>query len=199
MLRVGLTGSISVGKSFVCELFREQGCEVLDSDRTAREVVEPNQKGLHLIVEHFGAGVLTSDGQLDRNKLGAIVFSNSEQLQLLNELLHPLIQERQDKWLRGKELENPDVIAIIDAALLIESGGYKRFDKIVVVWCDNQVQLERLIERDGIDRETALKKINSQLSQEEKKSYADFLIDTSGGFEETSQNTKAVFDRLKEE
>ncbi len=196
MLKVGLTGSIAVGKTFVCEVFEELGCFVLDADRTAREVVEPGTDGLRLIVENFGEEILTETGELDRVKLGNIVFNDEAKRQLLNSIVHPLVIEKQNDWLYTKEKENPDGIAIVDAALMIESGGYKRFEKLIVVWCDSVIQLERLMLRNNLSEREALKRINSQMPQEEKKSYADFLIDTSEGFEATRKRTVEVFRQL---
>ena len=133
MLKVGLTGSISVGKSYVCEVFRELGVFVLDADKTAREVVEPFTKGWNLIVENFGETVLQSDKQIDRAMLGAIFFAYEAKRKLLNSIVHPLVFAAQNEWLLARESENPENIAIIDAALMIESGNYKRFEKIHVV------------------------------------------------------------------
>jgi dephospho-CoA kinase len=197
MLKVGLTGSIAVGKSFVCEVFTELGAFVLDADVSAREVVEPETKGLGLIVENFGEEILQPDGKLDRVKLGAIVFADEQKRQLLNSIVHPLVIEKQNEWLAKKERENADGIAIIDAALMIESGGYHRFDKLIVVWCDSVIQLERLILRNNLSKEDALNRINSQMPQKEKKSYADFLIDTSDGFVSTREQVEKVFENLK--
>ena len=197
MLKVGLTGSIAVGKSFVLEVFRELGCAVLDADKTAREVVEPGLPAFDEVVQTFGKEVVTADGSLDRPKLGAIVFDDAAKRELLNSIVHPRVIEAQDRWLQAAEKDQPHGIAVVDAALMIESGGYKRFDKLIVVWCDPAVQLERLIRRNGLDEAEAKKRIAAQMSQEEKKGYADFLIDTSTEREETRQQTVEIFNRLK--
>ncbi|NJM53513.1 MAG: dephospho-CoA kinase [Blastocatellia bacterium] len=197
MLKVGLTGSIAVGKSYVCEVLRELGAVALDSDRTAREVVEPNTRGWQLIVENFGESVLQSDKQIDRVKLGAIIFADEAKRQLLNSIVHPLVFEAQNQWLVARETENPQNIAIVDAALMIESGGYKRFDKLIVVWCKPEIQLERLMARNNLSEVEALKRINAQMPQEEKKRFADYLIDTSEGFEATKLQTIEIFERLR--
>lgn len=197
MLKVGLTGSIAVGKSFVLDVFDELGCFVLDADKTAREVVEPGTEGLNEIVASFGPEVLSAEGTLDRAKLGAIVFNDKPKLELLNSIVHPRVFEAQDKWLREKEPENPNGIAIVDAALMIESGGYKRFDKLIVVWCETDQQLRRLISRDGLSEIDARKRIATQMPQDEKKQYADFLIDTSNGYEDTRRQTVEVFHELE--
>ena len=197
MLKVGLTGSIAVGKSYVCEILRELGAFVLDADQTAREVVKPNTNGLQLIVENFGAGILQSNGELDRAKLGAIVFGNEQKRQLLNNIVHPLVIQAQNEWLRQCEKSEPRGIAVIDAALMIESESYKRFNKIIVVWCEPAIQLRRLMLRNNLSEAEAVQRIAAQMPQEEKKRYADFLIDTSEGFEAARQQTVEIFEQLK--
>ena len=196
MLRVGLTGSIGVGKSFVGSVFVELGCHLLDADETAREVVLPGSYGLFAIIEEFGNDVLQPDGTLNRKQLGAIVFEDEQKRQRLNAILHPLIIERQDQILHEWELADPNGVGIVDAALMIESGGYKRFDKLIVVHCRPEVQLERVMLRSGLSRGEAQRRINSQMPQQEKQRFADFLIDTSDGFESTRQRTKVVYDQL---
>jgi dephospho-CoA kinase len=197
VLKVGLTGSIAVGKSFVCEIFRELGAFVLDADQTAREVVLPDTEGWQQIVASFGAEILQANGEIDRAKLGAIVFADEQRRQLLNSIVHPLVIKAQNEWLLQRERENPHTIAIIDAALMIESGGYKRFSKLIVVWCNIGIQLKRLMLRNNLSEAEALQRINAQMSQEEKKRYADFLIDTSEGFDDTRRQTLEIFERLK--
>ena len=196
MLRVGLTGSIGVGKSFVGSVFVELGCRLLDADTTAREVVLPGTAGLAAVVEEFGHEVLQTDGTLDRKQLGAVVFGDEQKRHRLNAILHPRIIERQDQILQQWESEEPNGIGIVDAALMIESGGYKRFDKLIVVHCRPEVQLERLMLRDGLSGDEAQERIDSQMPQEEKQRYADYLIDTSDGFELTRERTKVVYEQL---
>ncbi len=193
MLKVGLTGSIAVGKTFVCEVFRELGCHILDADLTAREVVERGTPGLQRVVDHFGNGILDADGRLDRKKLGEIVFADTEKRQLLNSIVHPLVKEKQNVWLTETVAADPNGIAIIDAALIIESEGYKRLNKLIVVWCEADIQLRRLMERDGLDRQSALLRIDAQMPQDEKKRFADHLIDTSKSFDDTRQQVEQLF------
>lgn len=197
MLKVGLTGSIAVGKSFVCECFRELGCHILDADQTARDVVERGSEGLSRIVEEFGEAILLPAGDLDRKKMASIVFADESKRLLLNSIVHPLVKEAQDRWIAGVEATDPDGIAIVDAALTIESGGYKRFDKLIVVWCESAIQLKRLMLRDNLSETDARKRIAAQMPQDEKKQYADHLIDTSGGFEDTRKQAADVFRKLK--
>ena len=197
MLKVGLTGSIAVGKSFVLGVLAELGCRVLDADETAREVVRPGTPGLNSVIEAFGKGILRDDGTLDRAALGTVVFGDEAKRQLLNSILHPFIIAAQDDQIRGWEQDDPNGIAVVDAALMIESGGYRRFDKLIVVHCRPEVQLERLRARERLSPEEAAQRIAAQMPQEEKKKYADFLIDTSEGFEDTRRKTEAVLRELK--
>ncbi len=197
MLKVGLTGSIAVGKSFVCDVFRELGCHVLDADQTALDVVKPGTLGLRQVVEQFGDEILTPNGELDRAKMAAIVFADEKKRLLLNSIIHPLVFESQNAWLAACEANDADGIAIVDAALMIESGGYKRFDHLIVVWCKPDIQLQRLIARNDLPEAEAKKRIGAQMPQSEKKRYADFLIDTSSGFEDTRRQVREVFEKLK--
>ena len=196
MLRVGLTGSIAVGKSFVTSVFAELGCHVLDADQTAREVVMPGAAGLKAVAQEFGEEILSPDGTLDRARMAAVVFADEQKRLRLNHILHPIIIARQDAILRGWELEDPNGIAVVDAALMIESGGYKRFDKLIVVHCRPEVQLERLMLRNKLTLAEAQQRIASQMPQEEKQRYADYLIDTSDGFESTRKRTAEVHNEL---
>ena len=197
MLRVGLTGSIAVGKSYVASVFVDLGCHVLDADHTAREVVLPGSPGLAAVVNTFGDEVLNGDGTLNRQHLGALIFNDEQKRQQLNHVLHPFIIARQDEILREWEKEDPDGIGVVDAALMIESGGYKRFDKLIVVHCRPEVQLERLMLRNGLTREEAQRRIDSQMPQEEKQRFADYLIDTSDGYELARARTLEVHNELR--
>lgn len=197
MLKIGLTGSIAVGKSFVLRALAELGCHVIDADDIAREVVAPSSTGLKLVTEAFGNEILREDGALDRAKLGSIVFADGEKRTQLNSILHPLIIAAQDDQIREIELQDPTGIVVIDAALMIESGGYRRLDKLIVVHCRPEIQLERLISRDKLPREAAGQRIASQMPQEEKMKYADFLIDTSEGFDNAREQVAHVFGLLR--
>jgi dephospho-CoA kinase len=197
VLKVGLTGSIAVGKTFVCRVIEEAGIPVLDADQTARDVVAPGTPGLDRIVGEFGREVLREDGSLDRASLGAIVFADEAKRKLLNSIVHPSVIEAQDQWITRLAAVDPNGMAVIDAALMIESGGYKRFDQLVVVFCEPELQLERLMQRSSLTAEEARQRIAAQMPQEEKKRYADHLIDTSGSFDDTRNRTIEVIDRLR--
>jgi dephospho-CoA kinase len=197
MLRVGLTGSIAVGKSLVSAMLAEMGCHVLDADVTAREVVAPGTAGLSGIVHAFGEGALAADKTLDRAKLAAIVFDNRAKRELLNSILHPLIIAAQDEQLRRWEAEDPNGIAVVDAALMIESGGFRRFDKLIVVHCRPEIQLRRLVARSGLSRVEAEQRIASQMPQEEKMRHADFLVDNSGNIATTRKQVEKIHRALR--
>ncbi|HWP52729.1 MAG TPA: dephospho-CoA kinase [Pyrinomonadaceae bacterium] len=197
MLKVGLTGSIAVGKSFVLSVLAELGGHVFDADEIAREVVQPGTKGLKAVCDAFGEGVVNADGTLNRARLGSIVFADEAKRTRLNNLLHPLIIAVQDDRIRELQQHDPGGIVIIDAALMIESGGFRRLDKLIVVHCRPEIQLQRLMLRDGLSREAAEQRINSQMPQEQKKKYADFLIDTSVDFDSTRAQVKAVYEQLQ--
>lgn len=197
MLRVGLTGSIAVGKSFVSSVLACLGCHVLDADQTARAVVAPGTEGLNAVVDAFGFNILDADGNLDRARLGAMVFADEEKRLWLNSILHPRIIAAQDEWVKARERVDPDGIAIIDAALMIETGSYKRFDQIVVVHCQSEAQLERLMKRNSITREEAERRVAAQMPQEEKMRHANFLVDTSAGFDETRVQVDELYKKLR--
>ncbi len=198
MLKVGLTGGIATGKSFVLGVLNKLGCEVLDSDRTARDVVEPGQPAFEEIVAYFGKQVVTTDGKLDRAKLGEIVFTDTAKREKLNSIVHPRVYEAQARWLAEIERGNPQAITIIDAALLIETGSFRRFDKLIVVHCEPEIQLERLMARNNLTREEAVARISSQMPSAEKLKYADFAINTSLGFEDTRSQVESLYQQLRE-
>lgn len=197
MLKVGLTGGIATGKSYVLSVLSELGCEVMDADQTAREVVEPGQPAFEEIVAHFGSEVVGADGRLDRPKLGAIVFNDPAQREKLNSIVHPKVFEAQARWMAEVEARNPQAVVIIDAALMIETGSYRRFDKVVVVYCEPELQLQRLMARNNMTQEEATARISSQMPSAEKLKFADFSINTSQGFEDTRLQTVALYEQLR--
>jgi dephospho-CoA kinase len=197
MLKVGLTGSIAVGKSYVLSVFRELGCHTVDADEVAREVIQPCRPAYHDIVREFGQGVLLSDGSINRMALGELVFNDSHKRHRLNAIVHPRIMEEINETIsRTREVE-PQGTVIVDAALIIEAGLQKSFDKLIVVLCTPQTQIERLMHRDHLSREMAQKRIEAQMSSEEKRAYADFEIDTSGSFKHTRQQVEQVYQALR--
>ena len=193
----GLTGSIACGKTTVAKLFKENRIFVLDLDDVARKVVKPGEIGLNLIIEKFGQEYLTENGELDRKKLANLIFVNNEAKKRLEKILHPLIFEREREIVIGEIKKNPHNPIIVDAALMIETGSYKRYNKIIVVYVPEKIQIERLIKRDGISYEEAIHRIKSQMSIEEKIKYADFIIDNSKSLDYTEQQVKKIVMELK--
>lgn len=198
MLKVGLTGGIGTGKSHVAKIFTELGCYVFDADKVARQVVEPGEVGFEKVVAEFGKETLAKDGTIDRAKLGQIIFNNPEKREKLNQILHPIIIAKQDSLILETINQDPNAIVIIDAALMIETGSYKRFDKLIVVYCDRESQIERVMKRNNLPRNEVESRINSQMPSDEKRKYADIEIDTSGTFEETEDKVRTIYQELKE-
>jgi len=198
MLKVGLTGGIATGKSYVVSVLRELGAEVIDADTVAHQAIEPGQPAYHDLVNEFGPAVLNPDGTINRAALGGIVFADQAKRERLNAIVHPRVFEAQAEWLAGVAARNPQAVAVLDAALMIETGSYKRFDKLVVVYCEPQLQLERLMTRNNLTREQAEARINAQMPSAEKLKYADFTINTSLEFEDTRRQTEALYAELKQ-
>jgi len=194
---VGLTGGLACGKSFVGETLAELGCHVLQADRLGHEVLLPGGEAYAPVVREFGSGVLGEAGEIDRRALAAQVFGKPERLALLNSFVHPPVMRREEEWLARVTAEDPHAIAVVEAAILIETGSYKRFDKLIVAICDEEQQVRRSMRRDGVAREEVLARLNRQMPVAEKRKFADFAIDTSGTKEETVRQTRAVYESLR--
>lgn len=176
----GLTGGIAAGKSTILDFFETYGCKVYDADQIARQVVEVGSVGLKQIVEKFGQEILNSDQTLNRQKLAGIVFSDSEQLQNLNNITRPLIKKRILKIIADTKVSDEQTISIFEIPLLFEGGYQPYFDGIITIYVNEKVQLKRLMNRNNLTKEVALDRINSQMSMSEKRDRADFVIDNSG-------------------
>ena len=194
---MGLTGGLACGKSFVGDALAELGCHVLQADRLGHEVLLPDGEAYAPVVREFGAGVLGGNGEIDRRALAAQVFGKPERLALLNSFVHPPVQRREAQWLAQVEAEDPHGIAVVEAAILIETGSYKRFDKLIVVTCDAAQQVQRSMQRDGASREEVLARLGRQMPVAEKRKFADFVVDTSGSKEDTVLQTRAVYESLR--
>jgi len=195
-LLVGLTGGIATGKSTVDAVLRELGAVIIDADVVAREVVEPGEPALAEIAAEFGPGVLGPDGRLDRKALGAIVFADPERRRRLEAMTHPRMRERLQRRLDQLTAESFRGLVFYDAAVLIESGSHHAMDRIVVVITDEPTQIARLMARDGIGRDEALRKIRSQIPLAEKAKLADHVIDNSGAPATTAADVRRVFRAL---
>lgn len=191
-LLVGLTGGIATGKSTVTDMFRRLGCEIIDADVLAREVVAPGEPALAEIAREFGPDVLQPDGALDRKRLGAIVFADPERCRRLEAITHPAIRARFMARLAALTERGFDGIAIFDAPVMIESGNYKSMDRLVVVLTDEPTQRARLTARDAIDDGEASRKIASQMPVADKARLADYVIDNSGDRAATDAQVRRV-------
>jgi dephospho-CoA kinase len=189
---VGLTGGIASGKSAVSRQLVELGCRVMDADVLAREVVAPGEPAWRAIVAEFGREVLGPDGQLDRKRLGALVFADPARRKVLEAITHPAIMARRQAILDAWAAEGFDGVIVLDIPLLIEVGAAPHMDRVVLVYAERDVQLERLMGRDGFDRAEAERRIASQMSLAEKVRHAHFVIDNSGAPEETAAQVRAV-------
>jgi dephospho-CoA kinase len=194
---VGLTGGLACGKTFVGEALEQMGCHLLQADRLGHEVLLAGGEAYAPVVREFGSGVLGADGEIDRRALAAQVFEKPERLALLNSFVHPPVQRREEEWLARVAAEDPRGIAIVEAAILIETGSYRGFDKLIVVACDEELQVQRSIKRDGASREEVLARLNHQMPLAEKRKFADFIIDTSGTKDETLRQTREVYESLR--
>lgn len=199
MLTVALTGGIATGKSIVADVFRRRGGYIDSADDTARGLMRPGEPAWEKIVAHFGREILNPDRTIGRKALAGIIFSDSGHRRFLNDLIHPLVFEKRRETVARLEKEGRVKIYISEAALTIEAGYGKFFDKIVVTSCPDVIQVERLMLRDGIGREAAVQKIRAQMPAEEKKTSADYVIDTSGAIEETLAQAERTFTFLLED
>ncbi|UQZ35947.1 dephospho-CoA kinase [Paenibacillus sp. PK3_47] len=193
---MGLTGGIASGKSTVSALFAGKGARLVDADVIAREVMLPGHPVLAAAVQAFGSGILQGDGTLDRARLGEIVFRDPGARQKLNDLTHPAIRKEIKDQMYTWESQNPQGLVIVDIPLLYESQLESLFERVTVVYVPREVQLTRLMERNGLSREQAEGRLNAQMDIEEKRSRADYVIDNSGDLAHTEQQVASLWDRL---
>lgn len=193
MVKVGLTGGIGAGKSEVSRLLASYGAVIVDSDKIAREVVEPGTPGLAAVVAEFGEDVLTSDGTLDRPKLGALVFGDTERLAALNAVMHPLIGDRSAELERAA---GEDGVVVHDVPLLAENGLAPLYDTVVVVDASTRTRLDRLVRLRGMDEGEARARMAAQATREERLAVADVVIDNDGPLEELEPQVRKVWEGL---
>lgn len=198
MLVIGLTGGIATGKSTVSRMLREMGAWVIDADVAAHRAVAPGQPALQAIAEAFGAEMIREDGTLDRGRLAQRVFRDEEALQRLNAIVHPQVRR-----LMFAELEEArrasERAVVLDVPLLIEGGLYKQVDQVWLVYVDEQEQLRRLMAREGYGKEEAKRRLRAQWPIEQKRAYADVIIDNRGDEQRTRQHVAELWRRIKEQ
>ncbi len=200
MLRAGLTGGIASGKSAVAKMLREHKCRILDADKIGHAVIEPGEPAYDDVVREFGKDILVSDGRVDRSKLARVVFADRARLARLSQIVHPRVVDALDEEFKELTRARFEGVAVVEAALLVESNYYKRLDRLIVVWCRPEQQLERLTNSQtgrGMSRAEAAQRIASQMPVDQKRALADDQIDTSGTIDETRAQVEALVARLK--
>lgn len=195
-MNIGLTGGIATGKSTVSSMLIRKGALLVDADVIAREVMLPGHPVLAEVAAYFGQDVIQANGQLDRKKLGEIVFNDDKKRLALNGITHPAIRHEIRKQMADYEAAYPDRLVVVDIPLLYESELQSLFEKVMVVYVPREKQLRRLMDRDEITEERAEARLNSQMDIEQKKNIADYVIDNSGTLAETSQQVDKLWNRL---
>jgi dephospho-CoA kinase len=197
MLHVGLTGGLASGKSFVGRALEDLGCYLIQADELGRRVIEQGGETYEAVVVTFGKEILDPDGAINRRRLAAIVFPDPQQLAKLNALIHPHVKIREKALAADFGRRHPDGIAVTEAAILVETGSYKDYDRLIVAVCGPEQQIERAMERNGASREEVLNRLRRQMPLDDKVKYADFVIDTSGSKENTLAQTRNVYEALR--
>jgi dephospho-CoA kinase len=197
MLIAGLTGGLACGKSFVARALGEMGCHVIEADKIGREVTEPEGEAYEAVIAAFGKEIVGEDGRIDRAKLAARVFASPPDLERLNAIVHPAVRARARRRIQEIGASDPHAIVIYVAAILIESGAYREMDKIIVVTCPREQQIERALERPGAVEADVLARLNRQMPLEKKRAWSDYPIDTGGTKEDTLRQTRIVYEDLR--
>lgn len=196
ILRVGLTGGIGSGKSTVARLLENEGCDVIDSDRIVGELYAPGEAGWRAIRDEYGEQVLAADGTIDRAKLSTAALETPEGAARLNSLIHPLVIERQSEWLASLEADGGDHVAVIEATLLLESGGAARVEKIVVVSAAESLQVQRAAAR-GLPEGEVRRRISRQMGSREREKAADYVVRNDGSLDELQQRVSELAAALR--
>ncbi|MGB4507986.1 MAG: dephospho-CoA kinase [Syntrophomonadaceae bacterium] len=193
---IGLTGGIASGKSTVSRALQDLGAIIIDADEVAHAIIEPGKPAWEDIVEHFGTEVLNPDQTIDREKLGAIVFNDPARLQVLNQITHPRVGEQFKQMIKNIKSQQSDAVLFIEVPLLYETHMDRICDEVWVVWVDEETQIQRLMKRDGLSREDALKRIDAQMSLDEKAKRADVVIDNRFSIEETIETATRYYNNI---
>lgn len=199
MLRVGLTGGIASGKSTVARLLMAHGAQVLDADAVVRDLMQPGAPVYHEVVKHFGPDIVNQDGTINRKVLANLVFT-SGRVRELNPIVHPAVVRHQDDWMAEIEGGDPQAIAVVEAALILEAGAQGHFDKMIVVTCPLEKRVQRYAERFGLSANDARAEVErrsqAQMPDEEKVKFADYVIDNSGTLAGLEKKVQKIFAEL---
>jgi len=197
MLLVGLTGGLASGKSLVGQALADLGCHLIQADELGHETLLPAGEAYAGALREFGPGILDPDGTINRRRLAAEVFEKPDRLAVLNGLVHPAVLRREKQLAAGFAARDPNGIVVVEAAILIETGSYKRFQRLILAFCRPEQQIERAMHRDGFSREEVLARLARQMPLEEKRKYADYVIDTSGLKEDTLRQAQETYTSLR--
>jgi len=197
MLKVGLTGGLACGKTFVGQALADLGCHLIQADELGHEILLPGGEAYADVVREFGPGILNQDGTIDRKHLAAEVFAKPERLEALNRLVHPHVFRRERELMDRFAKSDPRGIVVVEAAILIETGTFKNYDRLILVECEEQQQVARALKRDHNDRADVLARIGQQMPLDEKRKFAHYVIDTSGNKEDTLRRVREVYDALR--
>ena len=197
MLRVGLTGGLASGKSFVGHALRDLGCYLIEADELGHQVLLPGAEAYDAVIQAFGQEIVDEEGFIDRHKLGERVFGQPELLAKLSSLVHPPVTQRQERMIAEIVRTDPAAIIVVEAAILVETGSYKKFDRLIVVVCTVEQQMERAMKRGAYTKEEVLARLSRQLPLEEKVRVADYVIDTSGTKENTLEQVRVLYGSLR--
>jgi len=192
-----LTGGLASGKTFVGEALAALGCYLIQADELGHQVLLPGGEAYVPVVNEFGEAILDDEGMIDRRRLAALVFRDPARLEKLNRFVHPAVFRREHGIEEDIARRDPRAIAVVEAAILIETGSYKRFAKLIVAVCSGEQQIERAMHRSALTREEVLARLSRQLPLEEKIKLADYVIDTSGTKEHTLAQVRAVYESLR--
>lgn len=193
----GLTGGVASGKSTAARMFGKLGAKIIDADRVGHEFLLPSSPAFSEIVRRFGREILTPEGEISRERLGAIVFADQEKLRALDSIIHPRIIAKVEEMASTISSENPRAVILVDAALIFEAGIGGRFQKVIVTWCRPEQQIERLMHK-GLTRQQAQERLAAQIPAEEKRRRADFVIDSSGSLENTRIQVETIYAALRQ-
>ncbi len=199
VLRVGLTGGIATGKSTVSRIFAGLGASILDADDIAHRLIVKGGGAYERVVEAFGRDILDAEGSIDRSRLGRIVFADTDRRSLLESILHPLIRSEEARLVELLADTGQGRIAVTNAALLIETGYYRDYHRVVVTDCAPAIQLERIVRRDGLSQEDAAARIAAQMPARDKLKVGHYSIDTSHGLPATEARSRTVFRHLQQD
>jgi len=198
MLKVGLTGGYATGKTFVASQLERLGCHFIYADELGHQVLLPDGDAYAATVEAFGRNILNAGGMIDRKRLGEIAFASPELLEKLSGVVHPAVIRLEERLLEEFQRQDPHGIAVVEAAILIETGRDAVFDRIILTSCDEETQIARGMKRDDATREQVLARVTKQLPLHEKEQHAHYIVDTSGPKEETARQVERVFREMKE-